>query len=208
MHRFVWGVISAIIKSLNFAIHSWIYDVLLCCYDIRIVNFPFIIGFMMFCYAVMTFELSIFHCEMLTCNYGNIIFIRRIFIRRIFIRRVFIRRIFIRRVFIRRVFIWRVFIRRVFIRRVFIRRVFIRRVTQKPKFTSASERGLGGMVENADYGLRTADSDCRPQCCRLGLRTRIADSDCGLGRYFKWPPIIMYHYSLYTHIYLHIHRYP
>ena len=65
-------MISAIIKSLNFAIHSWIYDVLLCCYDIRIVNFPFIIGFMMFCYAVMTFELSIFHCEILTCNYGNI----------------------------------------------------------------------------------------------------------------------------------------
>ena len=61
------------------------------------------------------------------------------------------------------------------------------------------------MVENAEYGLRfglrtrTADSDYG-----LGLRTRIADSDCGLGRYLKRPPIIMYHYSLYTHIYLHL----
>ena len=25
----------------------------------------------MFCYAVMTFKLAIFHCKMLTCNYGN-----------------------------------------------------------------------------------------------------------------------------------------
>ena len=50
-----------------------------------------------------------------------------------------------------------------------------------------------GMVENADYGLRTwtADSDCglglrtrtrtADSDCRLGLRTRTADSDCGLG---------------------------
>ena len=56
------------------------------------------------------------------------------------------------------------------------------------------------MVENADYGLRTrtADSDCR-----LGLRTRIADSVDTLS-----DPSYMYHYSLYAHIYLHIHRYP
>ena len=33
-----------------------------------------------------------------------------------------------------------------------------------------------GMVENADYGLRTRTADCG-----LGLRTRTADSDCGLG---------------------------
>ena len=35
-----------------------------------------------------------------------------------------------------------------------------------------------GMVENADYGLRTRTANCG-----LGLRTRTADSDldCGLG---------------------------
>ena len=79
-------------------------------------------------------------------------------------------------IFIRRVFIRRVFIRQIFIRRVFIRRVFLSLRNQN--FTSGSERGLGGMVENVDYGLRTrtADSDCRLGFGGLGLRTRTADS--------------------------------
>ena len=57
--------------------------------------------------------------------------------------------------------------------------------------TADSDSGLGLRTRIADYGLRlptrTTDSDCRlglrtpDSDCGLGLRTRTADSDCGLG---------------------------